>query len=178
MAAFPFNEEKAINVILYILDKIGGKCDMHKLCKILYFSDQKHLVKYGRPVIGDVYFAMNAGPVPSSVYDGFKAIDNPGRYCFPLFSKNLQKHRYVISSSVKPDLGELSKSDLRFLDEAIKENKNLSFEDLKKKSHQFAWKNATRDGVMSIVNIAKEANCDNDMINYIKENMYLFAASL
>ena len=47
---------------------------MHKLCKILYFADQRHLSLYGRSITGDTYIAMQYGPVPSNVDDILKAV--------------------------------------------------------------------------------------------------------
>src|SRR5437764_14379117 len=71
---YQFNSTKAIQVILYILQKIGGKADFIKIFKILYFSDQKHLARFGRAISNDDYVAMNHGPVPSNVYDIFKIL--------------------------------------------------------------------------------------------------------
>lgn len=80
MSGFPFNERKALAAVLFILKEMGGKVDKHKLAKILYYADEKHLCRYARPVIGDRYIAMPYGPVPSSVYDGVK------KRWFPAFS--------------------------------------------------------------------------------------------
>ena len=43
-----FNKDVALQAILYVLSKLGGQSDMHKICKILYFADQKHLSRYSR----------------------------------------------------------------------------------------------------------------------------------
>jgi uncharacterized phage-associated protein len=40
-----------------------------KALKLIYFADRYHLRKYGRLVTNDIYYAMNYGPVPSSVKD-------------------------------------------------------------------------------------------------------------
>lgn len=69
-----FQYETTLNAILYVLQQLGGKTDMHKLCKILYFADQRHLSKYGRSITGDTYIAMQYGPVPSNVDDILKAV--------------------------------------------------------------------------------------------------------
>lgn len=69
-----FKYDKAVNAILYSLQQLGGKTDMHKLCKILYYADQRHLSMYGRSITGDTYIAMQFGPVPSCVDDILKAL--------------------------------------------------------------------------------------------------------
>ena len=50
---FDIDKSKAINSILFVLNELGDKkSDAHKVFKILYFADQKHLVTYGRPITG------------------------------------------------------------------------------------------------------------------------------
>lgn len=72
MIDFPFNREKAINAMLHICNSLGGTWDKYSLLKILYFAEQKHLAKYGRPITGDNIVAMEYGPVPSISYDEVK----------------------------------------------------------------------------------------------------------
>ena len=69
-----FKQDIAIQAILYIVKQMGGKCDIHKCHKILYFADNEHLSKYGRSIIGDTYVRMDFGPVPTCIYDLFKAV--------------------------------------------------------------------------------------------------------
>ena len=67
---FDIDKSKAINSILFVLNELGDKkSDAHKVFKILYFADQKHLVTYGRPITGDTYLKMTYGPVPSFIRD-------------------------------------------------------------------------------------------------------------
>lgn len=73
MATPIFNFEKSMQVILYISNRLK-RTDFHKIFKILYFADQAHLSEYGRPISGDVYIAMKDGPVPTKIYDIFKAV--------------------------------------------------------------------------------------------------------
>ena len=69
-----FKQDIAIQAILYILQKMGGMCDIHKCQKILYFADNEHLSRYGRSITGDAYVRMDFGPVPTYIYDLFKAV--------------------------------------------------------------------------------------------------------
>jgi len=77
MPDFKIDISKAKAVILYIAGKFG-ETDFHKVFKILYLAERAHLVKYGRPIVGDTYMAMKYGPVPSFIYDAFKAIRGDG----------------------------------------------------------------------------------------------------
>ena len=175
MNSFPFDEEKSIAAVLYIIEKVGGSIDMHKLAKILYFADQKHLVKYGRTVVGDEYVPMEFGPVPSHIYSAVKDINKAMSY--KLFAKylslDLSAGMRVIRSFSKPNLDELSKSDVACVDEAIRENQDLSFDELVKKSHKKAWTNAAQKNLrfISIEDIATEAGATEEMVEYIKDNM-------
>lgn len=177
MLSFPFDEEKAISAVLYIIQQLNGKVNRHKLAKILYFADQKHMVLHGRPVIGDSYVAMKDGPVPSKVYDGIKAIDDD-RYHFPLFRNNLSSEKFWIYSDVSPDMDELSRSDVKCLDESIMDNKDLGYGYLRTKSHKMAWDKAGLNNKMSIINIALEGGAHPDMALHIKENAEDFQSLL
>jgi uncharacterized phage-associated protein len=62
---FRFNLEKLVHALAFFSAK--GISDLTKLkaAKLLYFADKEHLLKYGRPILGDVYFCLPYGPVPS-----------------------------------------------------------------------------------------------------------------
>jgi uncharacterized phage-associated protein len=183
MNSIPFDEEKAIATVLYIVKKLGGQVDMYKLAKILYFADQKHLVTYGRTVVGDEYVPMEFGPVPSTIYDAVKYINNP-KTEYKLFAQRLKLllingHRGILSTAA-PDMDELSLSDVECLDASITENKALGFDELCKKSHNVAWNTAAKKGLprLRIEDIAKEAQASDGMIAYIKDyisDCHLFA---
>jgi uncharacterized phage-associated protein len=63
--SFEFSIEKLVHAIAYFSK--SGIRDLTKLkvAKLLYFADKEHLLQYGRPIIGDVYWCMDYGPVPS-----------------------------------------------------------------------------------------------------------------
>lgn len=155
---------------------MNGRTDMHKLFKILYFADQKHLVNYGRPVVGEEYIKMEYGPVPSHIYDAVKSIRSGSKfYNFDLFKASISLKGNHITSSLAPDLDELSRSDLKCLDESITENKELSFEELVKKSHSKAYQSSRHSDSIKVTAIAQEGGANEDQIKYIFENMSDFS---
>jgi uncharacterized phage-associated protein len=177
MKHFNFEPQKAIHSILYILSKIG-EADYHKIFKILYFAEQKHLLLYGRPVTSDEYQAMKFGPVPSYIYDIFKTVER-GRG--PFIDAKKYQHFFTITrygnapyvtALMPPDLEELSESDIEALEASINENKNLTFSQLVEKSHDEAWEAASMliDTEMAYIEIAKAAGADTEMLKYILMN--------
>jgi Uncharacterized phage-associated protein len=167
---FNINIEKTLNAALFILDRLGGSSDFHKLFKILYFADQKHLATYGTPISRDLYVAMKNGPVPSELYDKFKSIRDKHPLP-PEFTASFEiNNSYSVTAKRQPDVEALSESDVECLTLAIEENKNLSFHQLTQKSHKSAWDAADYDE-MSVVDIAREGGADDEMLKYIRLNI-------
>jgi uncharacterized phage-associated protein len=161
-----------VNAILYILTKIGGQGDFHKVFKVLYFADQEHLCKYGSLITNDKYVAMNNGPVPSMAYDILKALRGDG--LLSNFKKDFDpffelKSNYLVDAKVEPDLDELSESEIECIDKAISENKSLNFKKLTQKSHDSAWAKTSRDCEMNLKHIAEAAGANKGMVKYIHE---------
>lgn len=178
-----FKYEKAINSLLYALEKLGGTTDMHKLCKILYFADQRHLSEYGRSITGDTYIAMQFGPVPSCVDDILKALRGDSFFSSSAEIKPLRKcltfeNRFIIRSLSAPDMDELSGSDVKCLDFAIEICKDKNFDELTRYSHGLAWTNTQRDRAISVKDILREAGDDEAYVEYIADNLKLQAAFL
>jgi uncharacterized phage-associated protein len=170
MKDFPFNKEKAINSMLHICNTLGGMWDKYSLLKILYFAEQKHLAKYGRPITGDNMIAMEYGPVPSISYNEIKYSKVNPEY-FEIVDN-------IIISKCKANLEFLSKTDLDCLNDSIDENKVLSFGALKDKSHDSAYDwtivNIGVNQTIPYLEIAKAAGASIEMIEFIQENLESF----
>lgn len=178
-----FNYDKAINSLLYALQKIGGRTDMHKLCKILYFADQRHLSQYGRSITGDTYIAMQFGPVPSCVDDILKALRGDSFFSASKEIEPLRRclafeNRFNIHGLKAPDTDELSGTDISCLDYAIDICKDKNFQQLTEYSHGPAWNNTQRDRAISVKDILREAGDDESYVEYIADNIKLKSAFL
>ncbi|GGM95072.1 hypothetical protein GCM10010967_30570 [Dyadobacter beijingensis] len=165
--------EGTIHLLLYILKKLGGRSDVHKLFKILYFAEQKHLVKYGATISQDQYHAMKNGPVPSLAYDIYKSVKEGGASYARYFTA---VDRFSIEGISEPDMDYLSESELKCIDESVLENKNLTFNALTDKSHDEAWTSTARDKEMDVIAIAKAGGADSHMIQYIEDNQLIQVA--
>jgi uncharacterized phage-associated protein len=168
-----FNLEKSLQAILYVAGKLQRK-DFHKIFKVLYFSDREHLAKYGRAITGDTYIKMLNGPVPSKIYDIFKAVRGD---CFfannvDMFKKVFTVDEHYLVNPLQPaNLDFLSETDVEELDNALSKYGNMSYEEIKSISHDIAWKEAKDDSPISIKNILKEAGQKEDYISYISEHL-------
>jgi Protein of unknown function (DUF4065) len=168
---YNFNNSKAINLLLYVLEKAGGKSDFLTIFKTLYFADEKHLSRYGRLITGDWYAALPFGPAPSGIYDILKAVRGDSPFLSEPFSSYFSvENRYNVIAHGEPDLDEFSESEIECLDKSIGENVGLDFDTLSKKSHGSAWKAANANGEISITEIAKEGGASSEMIKYILSN--------
>ncbi len=170
--------------LLYVLRQLGKETDFIKLFKILYFAQREHLVKYGRGVIGDTFHALRFGPVPSFIYKALQMAQ--GRLermpDFDPFLEGIEvSNTSLVSSSVEPDMDELSLSDIACLDKYIEKYRDMNSYKLSNRSHyDKAWKDAfTRSkddpekDVMTVLDIAKAGNAKSGVIAYIKENMLI-----
>jgi uncharacterized phage-associated protein len=167
-----FDREKALNVILYIVQHVKDP-GFHKVFKILYFAEQKHLARYGSLIVGDIYVAMQNGPVPSKIYDILKALRQ--KLAFNVDVSYEQKFINVAGNhSIIPvghvDLEVFSEAELECINESIGENQALTFGKLTEKSHDEAWKTAQdEDDEMSVEAIAKAGGADTNMLAYIQQ---------
>jgi len=170
-----FKQDIAIQAILYILKKMGGKCDIHKCHKILYFADNEHLSKYGRSITGDAYVRMDFGPVPTCIYDLFKAVrgdsyfasqvDNVRNGCFHFVNNK------DIAAVAEPDMSYLSESDVEMLNKYIEKLKDKDFIEVTDASHGYAWMHTAQNAVISVRDRLTEMGDTEEYIHYIEEQM-------
>lgn len=171
MDRFIFNKEKSINAILYIANRLK-KPDIHKVFKILYFSDRESICKYGEPLTGDRYIAMHNGPVPSYIYDIVKSVRGDSYFQDVENLKRLfSVTGCIITPHVKENINKFSPVDIKILDNNIKECQNKSFKELTKQSHGYAWGKTDGDCEINISYIAEEAGLSPEEIKYVKSSI-------
>ena len=156
-----FDKEKSLNALLYVANRVQRK-DFHKIFKIIYFADRQHLADWGRPITGDTYIAMEAGPVPSRLYDMLKIVRGDS-YLPDMegLSKYFQVENWMYVRPLQDaDLNKLSANEQEAMSEAIEKYAALSYDEIKEKSHDVAWRCTARDFSISWDNIAREAGLD------------------
>ena len=156
-----FDKEKSLNALLYVANRVQRK-DFHKIFKIIYFADRQHLADWGRPITGDTYIAMEAGPVPSRLYDMLKIVRGDS---YMPDTEGLGEYFQVESwMYIRPlqdaDLHKLSANEKEAMSEVIEKYAALSYDEIKEKSRDVAWRSTARDFSISWDNIAREAGLD------------------
>jgi uncharacterized phage-associated protein len=165
---FRFNAEKTVEVLLYIAERCTN---VYNVLKVLYFADKEHLAKYGRFICGDSYIAMSHGPVPSGAYDLIKYARGDG-WCSPgvPLEKSFTVQGNVIHPIRKANRDWLSESDMECLDAAIQEYGQMPFAQLKKLSHDAAYRKADPNDVISLEDIAQSLPDGELLLAYLADN--------
>ncbi len=168
----PFNESKAINAVLYISKNLKRK-DFHKIFKIFYFSDRDHISAYGRSITGDTYIAMTDGPVPSKLYDIFKSVRGDGYFKDEgkFSSKFTIENWDLIVPFEEPNMKVLSNTDLECINNALNLYGEMSWDEIREKSHDYAWRNTVLNSPISFDNMVIETGNDESYVDYLKEQI-------
>ena len=170
-----FKQDIAIQAILYILQKMGGTCDIHRCHKILYFADNEHLSKYGRTITGDAYVRMDWGPVPTCIYDLFKAVRGDSYFAAQVDDVRSTCFHFVNNKDIKavgnPDMSYLSISDVEMLDKYITLLKDKGFNAVSEASHGYAWLHTAQNSVITVRDRLTEMGDSDDYIQFIEEQL-------
>jgi uncharacterized phage-associated protein len=154
---FEFNLDKFAAVMAYLADD-GKIHDLTKLkaAKLLFFADKAHLLRYGRPILGDRYVSMDHGPVPSAALDLMNRLIAPDEIEDPirdqlrqklgvhkgLFAKN---HPFRAKVHGEAIYAHLSATEREVLDETIRFYGHKPVGELIGLTHQeYAWKASDR----------------------------------
>jgi uncharacterized phage-associated protein len=129
---FSFNASKFANAVAYLAQACPGSTKM-TICKQLYFADKEHLVRYGRPIVGDEYYKLEHGQVPTQGLDMLRGKADAAKNAL------LEKYVTVLGDSVHPKQAPnkkaFSKTDLEILDLVIEKYGRMSAGELRKLAH-------------------------------------------
>ena len=112
---------KIIQAIAYILGKIK-RADKIQLVKLLFIADKYHLIRYGRTITNDQYWAVKAGPMGSNTRDILGLDDEYPSPESEYTSQMIQRegmYGYKLREGNKPEFYSLSETDLEILDVVI-----------------------------------------------------------
>lgn len=146
---FKLNREKTIEALVYLASK-RPRIDVFHIAKVLFYADGDHFRRFGRPILGDTYCALDDGPIPSFALNVAKRVR---RYVddetLDIAAKKLtvdDSDGYVrLIARAAFDDSKFSRTDLECLDKAIAEYADMPFPKLWKKVHaEREWKDHYR----------------------------------
>ncbi|GAB3832057.1 hypothetical protein GCM10028895_52670 [Pontibacter rugosus] len=177
MLAETFDHEKALHTLLYVVQQLGTP-DYHKAFRTLYFAERKCLATYGNTIVGDGFIKMEAGPVPTEIYDLVKIADgrNNDKRLSEEYINSVKKQLgavkpYNLKALADPDMDFFAETEKECLHCAIEFCRHWSYSELKEVSHDMAWGAASMSGVMDTLKIAAAGGADEDAIKYLEESI-------
>jgi hypothetical protein len=160
-----FNEEKAINVILYLGSK-RKLLDLYATLKMLFYADKSHFQKWGRTITGDTYHRLPHGPAPTNLYDILKSIRGDGSWQTDYRNIITFSNSRTFTVLKEPNIDLLSQSDIDELDASFNAHIDKDFQKLKTEAHldkAFANSNSSE------ITLRDMAEGDDSLLKYIEE---------
>lgn len=167
---FRVNQEKVVEALAWLAVKQPGITPYY-VAKILYFADKAHLNRYGRPVLGDRYIAMEHGPVPSLAYDLIKHDDFQAPGLLDLVSDAFDIDRTRRYPRLLPKMGRqarlgcFSRTDIECLEFAFDTYAHMPWNQLWDLSHaEAAWQDAGANDEMKFDLMIDETTAGRDTL--------------
>lgn len=142
-----FSTRKAAQVTAFFAMKAGGKINILRATKLIYLADRASMEKREHPVTGDDFVSMPFGPVNTYTYslmNGEVTDDHRDRWGEYISPRRQGSHFLSLARPVKvDDLDEVSRADLRVLEETWEAFKDTDQFDLAEWTHRFCpeWRN-------------------------------------
>lgn len=131
-----FEPRRAAQVTAYFALKSGGKINILKATKLVYLSDRLSMARRDHPITGDNFVSMPFGPVNTFTYsymDGAAHSDSWAEFVAPRNGNILELSKRIDIG----DLDELSRSDLKILEDTWEEFKEVDRFELAEWTHRY-----------------------------------------
>lgn len=124
---FKFDPEKLVQTLAFFVFRGVTDLDTMKAVKLLYFADRDHLLKYGRPIVGDDCYCMKNGPIPTNalgqIQDALSAQptgDHDASFDEVFDVDHASQYpRFAMKPGKAPDLDVFSASDIEVLEDVL-----------------------------------------------------------
>jgi len=171
-----YQEEKFINALLFFSKKTDSKkFGITKLLKLLFFSDFLHFKKYGRPILGDTYFKLPQGPVPTISYNLFNdAFNLDGdaklKRVARIIYKQIGDFKLGYIEPIKdfnPDV--FSNSDIKIMEQVAKRFYGTTGTQMVKDIHKISFIKNNAEGVKIDYRVILEDKNDRNYVEMLEE---------
>jgi uncharacterized phage-associated protein len=149
---FEFDFEKMVAAVTYLASRKLPELSKGKICKLLFLADRAHIVRFGRPIIGDLHCALEHGPILSKTLKYLDAVEagNLTTESIRRLAECLQVERryshphFHATNAVEMDA--LSRSDAESLADVVTQYGANTFSELRTITHGFAAYKRAWDG--------------------------------
>ncbi|HVA65155.1 MAG TPA: Panacea domain-containing protein [Terriglobales bacterium] len=134
MPLFPFNADKFRAALHFLAGQGLPEFDKYRAVKLLFLADKRHLVRFGRPIVGGIYRALPHGPAPVDALDAISAAQEGGHEIDGIeFDYGFSYPRIRLRGAAKTE--QLSESECEALQECAQEYGRKSFAELRALTH-------------------------------------------
>lgn len=133
-----FNYKKSTQALNFFAKYEGGVINKMKALKLIWLSDRLHLRKYARPILNDIYFALDYGPVASNTKDlveGTYFLSSEERNYRDIYINNKDKYHYESIEEFNSKL--FSKTELDIMTLIANEFGGFTEFELSDESHKY-----------------------------------------
>jgi uncharacterized phage-associated protein len=131
--------KKATQALNLLARKKDGKINKMKAIKLIFLADRLHLRKYGRPIVGDMYWAMKLGPVGSLTKNvaELSSISEEALAYAKKYIKPVDEKKQTFASIKQEDLSVFSKTDLECIESVYNKFSDKDQFELAEITHEF-----------------------------------------
>lgn len=133
-----FSEKKAAQIAAFFIYRNGGKAELLKLIKLMYFAERRSFAEYGEPMTGDQYYSLDHGPILSKTLDHINNFVDSAPGGWETWIQDREDHFLALRVEGDPidRLTQLSDADLEVLEATWKEYGHYTASELRNLSHE------------------------------------------
>lgn len=146
-----FSTRRAAQVTAFFANKAGGRINVLRATKLIYLADRASMAEREHPVTGDNFVSMPFGPVNTYTYSLMKGeVEQQHARVWAEFIAPRVGYEIPLARPITVgDLDELSRADLRILEETWERFKDIEKYELAEWTHQFCpeWRDPNGSSV-------------------------------
>lgn len=134
--------KKSVQSINYLVQLSGWFVDKMKILKLIWLADKLHLRKFGRPIVGDTYYAMKHWPVASGILNICnKNTEYIDESYIPYIEEYIVMKWHSLYSVKEADISQFSETDIEVLGQVYSIFGDLTTHQLVEVTHKYPeWK--------------------------------------
>ncbi|MEX1236935.1 MAG: Panacea domain-containing protein [Pseudomonadales bacterium] len=133
-----YSEQRAAQIAAFFISKAGGRIEILKLMKLMYFAERESFKAYGEPMTGDRYYSLDHGPILSKTLDHINNMVDSEPGGWESWIQDRENHLLSLREEGDPTarLTLLSEADIEILESTWSEYGRFSASQLRNLSHE------------------------------------------